>query len=95
MNAVRPVSTGAVGTSGAPGSRELRVFIICCAIIILHALVNAFVALEPGAARSDHLLAALVPVAAAGLAAVLYRRLRAGLCASVLAGHRHRRSDQG
>jgi fermentation-respiration switch protein FrsA (DUF1100 family) len=52
-------------------------------VIAVHVLVNAFVALEPGADRSDHLLAAFVPLALLTASTVLYPRMPAGLRASV------------
>jgi fermentation-respiration switch protein FrsA (DUF1100 family) len=66
-----------------PGMRERLLFTVSCAAIAAHVLVEAFVALEPGTDRRDHLLAALVPLALLGTAVLLYLRLKAGLRASV------------
>ncbi len=70
--------------SAAPaGRREHLVFAVATATIVLHVFVDAFVALEPGVARAEHVLPAAVPVGIAVLAVSLYRRPRAGLRASV------------
>lgn len=66
-----------------PGRRERLVFRLASAVIALHLVVKAFVALEPGAAWTDHLLAALIPTTLVVLAAVEYGRLAAGLRASL------------
>ncbi len=66
-----------------PTSREHLAFALAAAVILLHALVAAFVALEPGAHRGDHLWAALVSSAVLVGAVWLYPRARAGLRASV------------
>jgi pimeloyl-ACP methyl ester carboxylesterase len=50
---------------------------------VVHLLVNALVALEPGATWSDHVLAAVIPTALVALAAIEYGRLGAGLRASL------------
>ena len=46
-----------------PGGRERLLFAAATAVVLLHVLVDAFVALEPGASRLEHLGAAGVPVA--------------------------------
>lgn len=66
-----------------PGRRERLVFVIPAAVIVLHALVDAFIFVEPGVSRSEHLLAGLVPAAVVVTAAALYSRSIAGLRASL------------
>jgi dienelactone hydrolase len=61
---------------------ESLVFAIASAAVALHVLVDAFVLLEPGVSRVDHLVPGLVPVATLSLAAWLFPRVRAGLAAS-------------
>jgi hypothetical protein len=72
-----------VTATRTPDTREPLLFTASSAVICVHVLVNAFVALEPGADRGDHVWAALVPLALLGGAVVLYPRLRAGLRASI------------
>ena len=62
---------------------EVVVFDCATALIVLHVLLDAFVLVEPGVSRADHLLAGLVPVAVAALAIVFYRWMWAGLRATV------------
>ena len=62
---------------------EYRVFRLATATIVLHVLVDAFVAVEPGVSRVDHLARGLVPTAVAVLAAAFYPRLRAGARATI------------
>jgi dienelactone hydrolase len=59
------------------------IFSTATAVIVLHVLVDAFVAPEPGVPRDDHLLAGLVPTAVALAAIAIYPRLRPGLRAAV------------
>ncbi len=61
-----------------PGRRECLVFVIAAAAIVLHALVDAFIFIEPGVSRSEHLLAGLLPAAIVVAAAASYSRLPAG-----------------
>jgi fermentation-respiration switch protein FrsA (DUF1100 family) len=65
-----------------PAPLERRVFLACAAVVVLHALLAGLVFMRPGAARSDHLLAAFVPTAVVVLIAVLYARLPAGVRAA-------------
>ena len=48
------------------------------AIVALHAVVDSFVAPEPGTSSRDHLLRGLVSLALLAILAVVYPRLRAG-----------------
>jgi uncharacterized protein len=59
--------------------RETALFRAATALILLHVLVDAFVALEPGASRSEHVAAAAIASAAGGAAAWRYPRLRPGI----------------
>jgi dienelactone hydrolase len=72
--------TSAVAEAGVS---EVAVFSGATALIILHVLLDAFVLVEPGVSRADHLLAGLVPTAIAAVAIVVYRWMRAGLRATV------------
>jgi fermentation-respiration switch protein FrsA (DUF1100 family) len=65
------------------GAAEVRVFLVGEALIALYVLLAAFVLVQPGASRSDHAAAAGISLGILVLAAVFYRRLRAGLRASV------------
>ena len=64
---------------GSPGARERLLFATATGVIVLHILVASFLAIEPGAARTDHILAAVLPAALVVLAVVFYTRLRAGV----------------
>lgn len=63
---------------GSPGARERLLFATATGVIVLHILVASFLAIEPGAARTDHILAVVLPTAFVVLAVVFYTRLRAG-----------------
>ncbi|HSK17122.1 MAG TPA: CocE/NonD family hydrolase [Gaiellaceae bacterium] len=65
------------------GPAELVAFRAAAALVALHVLVDAFVAPEPGVARSDNLLSAAVPLVLLALAAWAYPRLRPGARAAV------------
>jgi len=78
-----PSGAGAVSRGARPGRRERLAFLVCSAIIGVHVLLNAFVFVEPGATRSEHILAALIPVAVIAFAAELYPRMIGGLRASL------------
>lgn len=52
-------------------------------MVALHVLVDAFVFLEPGVTRVDHLVPGLVPVAVLALAAGLFPRVRPGIGAII------------
>jgi hypothetical protein len=71
------------GGARRPTSGEDLVFAAAVAAIALHVLVDAFVFLEPGVSRGDHLVPGLVPVVIFALAAWLFPRSRAGLGAFV------------
>ena len=62
---------------GAAG-RDVLVFSGALAVIALHAVVDSFIAPEPGTAASDHLLRGLVSLAVLALAVAVYPRLPAG-----------------
>ena len=66
-----------------PGRREQLVFVAAAVVIVLHTLANAYLFVEPGVARSEHLLAGLVPTAIVVAAAAFYARMPAGLRASL------------
>ena len=66
-----------------PGRREHLVFALAVGVIVLHVLTDAFVAVEPGAARSDHIVTSALPIAVSIFAIWLYPRLRAGARATV------------
>jgi fermentation-respiration switch protein FrsA (DUF1100 family) len=68
-------------TLARPG--EQLVFVPSTAVIVMHAVVDGFVTIEPGTARGDHLLAAAVPAALAALAIWCYPRVRAGARATL------------
>jgi pimeloyl-ACP methyl ester carboxylesterase len=67
----------------SPTRAEYVVFTLATAAIVLHVLVDSFLALESGAKPSDHVLAAVVPSAVTAVAILTYRRLRAGARATV------------
>jgi hypothetical protein len=58
-------------------------FAVASGAVVLHVLVDSFAATEPGAARSDHLAAALVPVGVAVVAVLLFGRLPTGAQAAL------------
>jgi hypothetical protein len=66
-----------------PSRAELRLFATATAAIALHVLVDAFVAVEPGASRMEHIVSAGIPLAVAGAAVWLYPRLRPGARATL------------
>ncbi len=68
------------------GMRERIVLLVCAAVIALHLALAAFVFVRPGVARTDHLLAAVVPVAILLLAVDLWPRMVAGLRAALSLG---------
>ncbi len=87
-----PEASGAVAPPGAskdsatarrPTHGEALAFSAAVAVIALHVLVDAFVFLEAGVSRADHLVPGLVPVAILALAALLFPRVRPGLGAVV------------
>ena len=71
------------GAALKASATEVGVFCGATALIVLHVLLDAFVLVEPGASRADHLLAGLVPIAVAAVAIAFYRSMWAGLRATV------------
>ena len=61
---------------------EFAVFASATGLIVVQVLLDAFVLVEPGVDRKDHLLAGLVPTAIAVLVLAMYRRLRPGFRAA-------------
>jgi dienelactone hydrolase len=59
--------------------RGQAVFAAAVGVILLHVVIDAFIALEPGVRRADHLVPALVPAAILVSAVFLYPRVRPGL----------------
>ncbi len=57
---------------------DVLVFTGAIVILLLHAVVDSFVAPEPGTGPSDHVLRGLATVSALALAAVVYPRLATG-----------------
>ncbi len=66
-----------------PSRRERLVFALAVGIIALHVFIDAFVAMEPGVARSDHIITSALPIAVCAFAIWLYPRLRAGARATM------------
>jgi uncharacterized protein len=64
---------------------EIMLFEIAIAVIALHAIVDAFLALEPGIGWSDHLVRGSSSLAILFAAGVLYPRLRSGARATLAA----------
>jgi uncharacterized protein len=60
------------------GNAERTIFWVATAVIAIHVIDDSFVQPEPGTSAGDHLVSGLVPLAALGLAAVAYPRVRAG-----------------
>jgi hypothetical protein len=95
--------------TGRPSREELLLFATATGVIALHVLVDAFVAVEPGASRTEHIVSAGIPLAVAAAAVWLYPRLRPGaravlaLCfgalslvgAGIALGHAVSRSPSG
>jgi hypothetical protein len=69
------------------GSRRAEVvaFAVAVSFVALHAVVDSFLAPEPGTAWNDHLLRGSATLAVLAVAAALYPRLRAGARAAVAA----------
>jgi hypothetical protein len=70
-------------TAALRRDRERLVFAAATAVLVAQALIDAFVSLVPGALRSEHLAAGLVPAAVGLLAIWLWPRLQYGLRASI------------
>jgi dienelactone hydrolase len=68
--------------------RERLVFTLAVAVIGLHALIDAFVALEPGVGPADHIVPGSAALVVLGSAAALYARVPVGAraCAALLLG---------
>ena len=62
---------------------EAAVVLTGTAIVALHVVDDTFVHPEPGTSALDHLAGGLVPVAVLVIAALAYRRVRAGLRATI------------
>ena len=60
------------------GNTERVVFLVAVAVIAIHVIDDSFIQPEPGTSAGDHLVSALVPLAALGAAAVMYPRIRPG-----------------
>ena len=69
--------------SGEGRRWDVALFTVATAILALHAIVDAFLAPEPGTTWRDHLLRGLATLAILGLAAVAFPRLPAGGRAAV------------
>ena len=67
----------ATSRAGRAG-KDLLVFSGALVIIALHAIVDSFIAPEPGTGASDHLMRGLVSLAVLALAVAVYPRLPAG-----------------
>src|SRR6187397_2634933 len=67
----------ATSRAGRAG-RDVLVFSGALVIIALHAIVDSFIAPEPGTGASDHLMRGLVSLAVLALAVAVYPRLPAG-----------------
>jgi uncharacterized protein len=65
------------------GNAERTVFWVATAVIAIHVIDDSFVQPEPGTSAGDHLVSGLVPLAALGLAAVMYPRVRPGMRAGI------------
>jgi len=77
------VSAGQDSGSAALGRGAYVVFLLATASIALHVADDNFLQPQPGTSAMDHLVSGLVPLAALGLAAWGYPRLRAGARAVV------------
>jgi uncharacterized protein len=75
------------GTVPAPvrraGPRERKAILLCVGAIIVYLVLTYLVFVRPGASRTGHLLAVLLPAAILALSADLWPRLPAGLRASL------------
>lgn len=63
--------------------REYRIVAFAMGVLIVHILVDAFLAPEPGTIWTDHILSATIPLGIIALAVYFYPRLRAGLRAVI------------
>ncbi len=71
----------ALGHEAAPeerrtGAREYRIFLVAIAVVGIHLVDDNYLQPEPGTSAGDHLPSGLVPLAALGIVAALYSRLR-------------------
>ncbi len=67
-----------------PGRHERWLVVGALGVLALHVVTDAFVALEPGTTRREHVVGALVPLALLLGAAVVHHRSRPGARAAVL-----------
>jgi uncharacterized protein len=67
----------------AAGRLERRIFLVGVGVIALHVVDDSFLQPQPGTSAGDHLVSGLVPLAALGLAAVAYTRVRGGARAAI------------
>ena len=73
-------ANGTVSAPGRrPGPRERKAILVCVGAIIVYLVLAYLVFVRPGASRTDHLLAVLLPAAILSLSADLWPRLPAGL----------------
>jgi uncharacterized protein len=78
-------SPRAFGARARPGGTSLGVvgFLVAAGVLALHVVDDSFLQPEPGTSAGDHLPGGLVPLAALGVAAAVYPRLRAGARAAL------------
>ena len=62
---------------------ELVVFLVAVGLVALHVVDDNFLQPQPGTSQTDHLFSGLVPLALLLSAAVVYRRARAGVRATL------------
>ena len=62
---------------------ELVVFLVAVGLVALHVVDDNFLQPQPGTSQTDHLFSGLVPLALLLSAAVVYRRARAGVPATL------------
>ena len=67
-----------------PGRRERWLVVGALGVVALHVVTDAFVALELGTARREHVVGGLVPLALLVVAAIVHARARPGVRAAVL-----------
>ena len=59
------------------------VFLVAVGLVALHVVDDNFLQPQPGTSQTDHLVSGLVPLALLSGAAVVYRRARAGVRATL------------
>lgn len=67
-----------------PGRRERLLVVGSLGVVAMHVVTDAFVALEPGTTRREHVVSALVPLALLAAAAIVHARARPGVRAGIL-----------